>query len=324
MLLGLLFFVPMKIREEGVLPESNIYFYTPGETDLKLFFVSTSCGHYFCDDKYRVTRNNYGSFLLLFVKSGRGFVHIDGKKIVITENDLFLLDCYHHHSYGTWPGSTMETIWVHFEGRMAHNYFKAIAGESNGVVLRSRNPQIVFNNLAFIYEQYHEKKSLSIVVSSTIQSADELKNFLVDVERKGALNIRRSSVILNNKYILNILTEFLLENQVIVDHDNIIREDLLTYITDNLQKPLTLEDLAGRVSLSPYYFARRFKKETGCTPHQYVLLSRINAAKHFLKATNLTVKEVAFSCGFSSESGFCIAFKRTMKISPTEYRENYT
>jgi AraC-like DNA-binding protein len=103
---------------------------------------------------------------------------------------------------------------------------------------------------------------------------------------------------------------------------DIIREDLLAYISDNLDKSLNVEKLAAQVALSSDYFARRFKKETGYTPHQYVLLSRINAAKHFLKSGNLTVKEVAFSCGFSSESGFCISFKHVMGMSPTDYRES--
>ncbi|MDR1136711.1 MAG: helix-turn-helix domain-containing protein [Synergistaceae bacterium] len=52
-----------------------------------------------------------------------------------------------------------------------------------------------------------------------------------------------------------------------------------------------------------YYFARLFKKETGYTPHKYVLTARINAAKFYLKRAALSVREISLSRGFSSERG---------------------
>jgi hypothetical protein len=186
----------MKVRERGVLPESNIYFYTPREEDLKLFLVATSCGHYFCDDKYHVVRDNYGSFLLLFVKSGRGFVYVNDRKTILAENDIFLLDCYHHHSYGTCSGSSMETVWVHFEGHMARSYFKAIAGKANCSVLRSRNPQGIFNNIYLIYEQFHKKAQSSELFSYSAQTAHDLSYYLTNVGG-GVMDIQVLPLIIN-------------------------------------------------------------------------------------------------------------------------------
>jgi transcriptional regulator GlxA family with amidase domain len=105
-----------------------------------------------------------------------------------------------------------------------------------------------------------------------------------------------------------------------LEKKGVAMEDLLAYIDENIQKPLKLEELASRMALSPYYFLRRFKKEIGYTPHKYVLMARINAAKHFLKGSALSMKEVSFACGFSSESGFCISFKRMTGTSPMAYR----
>jgi AraC-like DNA-binding protein len=119
---------------------------------------------------------------------------------------------------------------------------------------------------------------------------------------------------------VNVLTDFLLGNSGFPDRKEPIKDDLLAYIADNIYLPLKLEDLAARAALSPYYFTRQFKKKTGYTPHQYVLMARINTAKHYLKLTTLSIKEIAFFCGFSSESGFCIAFKHTVGISPMTYR----
>jgi transcriptional regulator GlxA family with amidase domain len=82
--------------------------------------------------------------------------------------------------------------------------------------------------------------------------------------------------------------------------------------------------LAGRVSLSRYYFTRLFKKETGYTPHKYVLMARINAAKFYLKSSRLSIKEISASCGFANECGFCAAFRRIVGITPMVYRNSIT
>ena len=54
---------------------------------------------------------------------------------------------------------------------------------------------------------------------------------------------------------------------------------------------MTLESLASRVSLSPYYFLRKFKEETGYTPYRYILTSRINLARFYLITSRDTVKK---------------------------------
>ncbi|AEF81048.1 helix-turn-helix domain-containing protein [Leadbettera azotonutricia] len=280
----------MKVHETGVLQASNIYFHTPSEANRNLFLVPSTCGHYFCTDSYQVARENYGNFLLLFVKNGKGFIYVKNRRVVLSKNDAFLLDCYHYHRYGTLAGASLEMVWVHFDGAMARRYFNAITQGANCAVLSPRNPQSLYSNLYSIYEQFHKNKA--------------------------------ANDILNNRCIINILTEFLLDSSPIEDQKSILWTDLLAYIAENVQNSLKLKDLAERVSLSPYYFTRQFKKETGYTPHQYVLLARINTAKHFLKGSYLTIKEIAFACGFPSESGFCIAFKHATGTSPLVYRDS--
>ncbi len=61
------------------------------------------------------------------------------------------------------------------------------------------------------------------------------------------------------------------------------------------------ERLAKRVSLSPFYFSRRFKQETGYTPYHYIYTSRIHLAQFYLKTSEDTVKEIGYRCGFKSE-----------------------
>ena len=99
-----------------------------------------------------------------------------------------------------------------------------------------------------------------------------------------------------------------------------IIEDTIAYINNHLTEILSLNDLASQASLSPFYFSRLFKKETGFSPHEYVILSRINNAKYLLNFPELSIKDVCFKTGFSSESSFCTTFKKSVGMTPSEYR----
>jgi AraC-like DNA-binding protein len=295
--------IGVKVHERGVLPESNIYFHIPKENDRKMFLTLGSSGYYFCNDTYRVVRNNYGtkdinrnsygSYLCLYIKNGEGYVHQNGRKIVLCKGDAFLLDCHHPHIYGTQAGSSLEMVWVHFDGDLVRNYFKTVAKGTNCTVLKSLPPGrsgIIYNYLFSIYEKFNKQK--------------------------GVNNI------LNNKYLVGIMTEFLLGNASHLDQKDSLWDDLLVYISENIEKPLRLTDLAAWAAFSPYHFIRQFKKNIGYTPHHYVLLARIGTASHLLRDFTLSIKEIAHTCGFSNESGFCISFKSVMNTSPLAYRES--
>ncbi|MDR3338170.1 MAG: AraC family transcriptional regulator [Treponema sp.] len=302
----------MKVRERGVRPESNIYFHIPKAHNRKMFLIPSSSGYFFCDETYRVSRNNYsgylfpddvsqydhnnGSYMFLFVKNGNGYVYQNDRRILLCKNEVFLLNCYHPHCYGTSAGSKLEIVWIHFDGAMVRDYFKEIAKGINCIVLKSLSPsrsQTIYNNIYNVYKRFDKQKGINDII--------------------------------NNKYLMLILTEFLLGNfldPTAEEMDDSPWDDLLAYISENIQKPLKVAELAERMAMSPYHFIRQFKKEIGYTPHHYVLLARIGAANHFLKDTTLTIKEIAYACGFSSEGSFCNAFKNLVGLWPMAYREN--
>jgi AraC family transcriptional regulator len=82
-----------------------------------------------------------------------------------------------------------------------------------------------------------------------------------------------------------------------------------------------LGDLSEAVHLSPFHFTRLFKNATGSTPLKYVLSARLSVAKDLLAKKELTIADVAQMSGFLNRATFAKAFKRTFKISPSQYRE---
>lgn len=93
------------------------------------------------------------------------------------------------------------------------------------------------------------------------------------------------------------------------------------YILENLERDLTLTEIARSVEMSPYHFARAFKQATGFAPHQYLTKSRIERAKALLAQTELPIVEVSQRVGFKSQSHFTTLFRRVAAVTPKVYRD---
>ena len=84
---------------------------------------------------------------------------------------------------------------------------------------------------------------------------------------------------------------------------------------------MCLDHLAALAHMSPYHFARLFKKSTGLPPHQYVIARRVERAKELLRDRDpLPLAEVAAETGFSSQSHFTRHFKRFVGVTPRQFQ----
>ena len=279
----------MRPIDVGCLEKSTVFFYTAGETAKQTFFYPLCVGHYYCTDQYLVQRNNYNSFLLIYVKKGEGFLEVNQKKYTFHAEDVILVDCYKPHIYGTTKDS--EILWFHFDGSSSREYV-----------------YMIMNNTGPVCS-----------VRDLITFEKDLNRILLMISNESTVNDALCSY-----YIVKILTDILLCSTKLQKEENThsIIEDIISFINNNTSSKLSLEDLAYRAGLSPFYFTRLFKKETGYTPHEYTIVSRINIAKFYLKSSTYSIKEICFNSGFSSESSFCSTFRRVCNMTPSEYREN--
>lgn len=95
------------------------------------------------------------------------------------------------------------------------------------------------------------------------------------------------------------------------------------YIEQNFDRSITVGDLAQLAHLSESGLNRLFKKETGLTPLEYVIETRIEKSKMLLRRKDIPVTEIAMRCGFGSNAHFTSCFKRLAHVSPSEYRQAY-
>ena len=101
-------------------------------------------------------------------------------------------------------------------------------------------------------------------------------------------------------------------------------ELLSQYFEENLDRNLSLAELAGVVQLSVFHFTRKFRAEFGCPPHSYVMRKRLERAKAQLGRRDIPLKVVAANSGFSDQSHMTRLFQRLLGVTPAEYRKAAT
>ncbi|MBO4456336.1 MAG: helix-turn-helix transcriptional regulator [Butyrivibrio sp.] len=276
----------MKAIEALVSSESEQFFHNPSSDTKEMFFYPTIIGRYTYLPGYEKNRNRFNNFLLMFIEEGSLDISVSGTTQRATIGNVVWLDCYKPHSYSSEKGARV--LWMHFDGHEARRYYEYFHKKHENICLPS-NPlrfHSSFDSLLSLFSKNSlpEEAILSLNIISLLQSLfAEQKN---DAESTSAL-IRRAS----------------------------------SYIDEHFNDNLSLEFLSDMVGLSPYYFSRAFKKETGISPHQYLIETRISSAKFYLFGSDRSISDIALSVGFKDESSFCLTFRRRVGLTPKSFRE---
>jgi two-component system response regulator YesN len=93
------------------------------------------------------------------------------------------------------------------------------------------------------------------------------------------------------------------------------------FIVENYAKQISLDDVSREINVSPYYFCKVFKEETGVNFIDYLTNIRIEKAKELMLRSDLSIKEICGKIGYSDPNYFSRIFKKNMGVTPTEYKE---
>lgn len=277
----------MRSQELKVSPSSDYYVYAPSILAKKLYLYPLSVGYFIYEADYHISRNSFDSFLIMYISKGSCDITTDGHNYHADTGQFVFLDCYIPHCYGS--QNAWEAAWLHFDGTLAREYFQEITSHY-GYVLSPDNPKALSHSMDKICNYFRESKP---IVEPSIST-----------------------------HITNILNGFLVpatENKKSMIYTHTIA-DSISYINEHFHEPISLDSLAEKANMSLFHFTRIFAKETGVTPHQYLISTRISAAKFMLKSSETSIKDIAFSTGFNSESSFCSTFKKWEGMTPSQYR----
>ena len=255
---------------------------------MKTFLYPLLLGHNYYLPGYELFRSGFDSFLLMYIVEGSCTVEYDSHKVRVEKNTFVLLDCYEEHGYSSEEG--WEAIWIHFDGITARQLYEMVT-EKLGNIFTLEDPLSIMNRIAKIYEPFHRKEPIR--------------------------------ELLMHKYLNDILVELVLYSPMQIKEVQRVSviEDIRLYIQEHIQEELRIDDLAKQSLMSTYHFIRVFKKHTGMSPHEYIINYRLRIAKSLLIQTNMSINDICYEAGFSSESVFCASFKKNVGVSPSTYRK---
>ncbi|WED23384.1 AraC family transcriptional regulator [Vibrio sp. JC009] len=160
------------------------------------------------------------------------------------------------------------------------------------------------------------------VLDETIKGIIEL--FLLETQakgRNGKAYLRNMLSLLATHYIQNYSNYFDLQDVQLssskFDQGQVDKID--QYISDNIGKHISVEDLADLLRCSKFYFLREFKKLVGVTPYQYLMNKRLDQAKALLSSDKVNIASVGHELGFNDQSHFTRAFKSRFGMTPGQY-----
>jgi len=263
-------------------------------TDITTYPLSLfQCGHQRQppnNASYPIIRNN---LLIHYVVKGTGTFYPGKQAFKIGPGQAFFVLPGHETNHTSDKDNPLEYYFLAFDGssESLQANINALGIDSNHPVLTLPSPiPLVTQWLAHVVEQFLEPNE------NEFRSMGYAFLFLADIAEASPLKKNRVN---QHQYI----------------------EKIMHYIRVNYSQPLTVEDLSRQFNLSRSHLYRLFKSYTGFSPQQYLINTRIEAAKSHLSSSRHSMKSIAQFCGFRDSMHLSAVFKTYTSISPTEYRE---
>lgn len=272
----------MNLYQNQEKPKDHFYFHTPSEDARRFLFYPVVAGVSARGSNYRIHRQRYDSFLLLYVLDGCLFLNQNGT-YKGEKGDLLLVDCYAEHEYFT--DSYVKMIWLHFDGSTSRPWVEALLREYGALLRGSTRCPELLNDVISAVKNGEDEYQLS----------NRIHTLLCDVSafaRSQATGSLASTV-----------------------------REAKVFMEDHLEQDLSVEQIAAAVHFSPSHFSKIFKDATKTSPYEYLLSRRIERAKKLLLQTQLSLNVVAERSGFHSLPHFICAFKQATGLTPLKFRK---
>jgi len=98
--------------------------------------------------------------------------------------------------------------------------------------------------------------------------------------------------------------------------------DAIEYMHANIDRAISLEDVAQATNRSPSHIVRVFRAELGIPPHRYLIALRVEKARRLLEKTSMSIAEIAYECGFAHQEHLTRLFRRHCDATPAAYRRS--
>lgn len=263
----------------------------------------------FHDTSWSMEPNRHEFFEMVYMKKGNAVFEIAGKPVCLGPNDIVIIKPNQFHKFIVKSESGCDFIVLSFKftnqvnnefsGISLDDFLNFVRGKESGAFLTLKVSQK--NEIITLLNRILKEKGSNEIASEFLNYLLVLELFVL-ISR--ALKMEWEDSI---KYKSPKLKELI---QVSIH-----------YINNNFERDISIGDIAKYVFLSPSYFTRAFKEETGMSPISFLLKVRIDRAREMLTDTDMKVSDIALSVGFSNQQRFNEIFKKYVKATPMQYRK---
>lgn len=240
----------------------------------------------YCDGSYLIRRPKSPIYCFEYILEGKGTVRHDSKIFYPCKGDIYILHKGANHLYFSDKDNPWTKIWFNIDGPVVDALMTAY-GLQDVCHIQGLDLSSLFNKILECSSKTQNQKE--IFAAMTLIFHELLQNI------NNYVRPRRS-------------------------YDLAYRIKALIDI--NIDKNISLNDIAKEVFCTPPHAIRVFKEKYGLTPYEYMLKNKVMLAKQLLKNTSMTVREVAFRLSFCDEHYFSAFFKKRTGISPLTFRNN--
>ena len=251
-------------------------------------------------------------YRLYYIEKGNGKVYINNISYELTPGTLFLIPKFTFHSYEC--DDFMDHYYICFFDDLTGN-----AGIPNPMQM---NLKVTAHSMDFdLVKRYLELNPYKHLMVSDPQRYDNDRMIYESHEEK--ISFCTSRLMESNGILLQLFSRFVTEESVRKVTANTLYGKLdlaVQYVNKNLDKHISIIELADLMFITPDHFSKVFKKIIGIPPCEYIQMKRIERAQALLLTTNMSIMQIAESVGICNPSQFTRLFTKIAQCSPKEYR----
>lgn len=254
----------------------------------------TDIGYYPCAANHYIERNEpIGEYLFIYCTDGHGWYRIGESYYEVQKDTYFILPAGQKHAYGAKEDSPWTIYWIHFSGNLAPHYAAGCNVPHQikpGINSRIHNRGLLFEEIYRTLDSGYHIEGLRYAMSLFHHYLGTLL-YLREYRRAG-----------NHS-----------------DEQNIV-DATVHFMTENIERSLTLAEISSFSGFSPSYLSAVFKARTGHSPLSYFNLLKIRHACLLLDETDMKINSVCHKVGITDPYYFSRVFSKVMGMSPTAYR----
>lgn len=242
---------------------------------------------------YRVRKEGSPQHILIYCVEGEGWFSINGKREEVRKEQFFIIEAGVANAYAASEQNPWSIYWLHFTGEKS-GLFNSFYNKLHKI---DKSPSARIKDRILLFEEIYQNLAMGYHIDNLEYTSLCLWHFIASFK---------------------FIPQFREINKV---KQGDVVQDTINYMKANIEKKLTLEDIASNMKYSPSHFGQLFLKSTGHTPLNYFNQLKIQKACQLLDFSDLRIKEIAEILGFYDQYHFSKAFQKQVGETPTSYKK---